>query len=255
MRICFLNPFGTPAYNELIHDVLTPSLRPGTEVEIRNLAIQPENMDYFAAKHLVEVGVMRAAVQAERDGFDAFVIGCCYDPALTQCRELVDIPVVGPLEASIGNARAFGHRFAVVTDHHKAVTEIEDRVRLYGQEANCRAVTSIGWFIDDMIKDPASVARDARATSVRVLEETRAETVIMACTIVSGCYVVSAAKDPSLGGVSIIDPNIMAIKQAELLADLQAVGQYRISRAGYYEQLSAHNPQQSEELYTLLMGD
>ena len=24
---------------------------------------------------------MMAAVEAERDGFDAFVIGCCYDPA------------------------------------------------------------------------------------------------------------------------------------------------------------------------------
>ncbi len=35
---------------------------------------------------------MTAALEAEREGFDAFVIGCCYDPALSQCRELVEHP-------------------------------------------------------------------------------------------------------------------------------------------------------------------
>lgn len=252
MRICFLNPFGTPAYNQLIADVLKPSLNTGTEIEIRSLDVVPENIDYFAAKHLVEVAVMKAAIAAERDGFDAFVIGCCYDPALTQCRELVDIPVIGPLEAALGNVRPFGHRFAVVTDHHKAVTEIADRVRVYGQEANCKTVTSVGWFIDDMIRNPAAVAEDAYATSVRVMQETGAETVIIACTIVSGCYETTAANNPSLRGASIIDPNIIAVKQAEMLAALNAVGQYRISRAGYYQQLKAHSVEQSDELYSLL---
>jgi len=252
MRICFLNPFGTPAYNQLIHDVLTPSLQSGTEVEIRNLDIVPENMDYFAAKHLVEVGIMKAAIQAEKDGFDAFVIGCCYDPGLTQCRELVNIPVVGPLEASIMNTRPFGHRYAVVTDHHKAATEIADRVRVYGQEQNCKAVSHVGWFIYDMIKDPAAVAKDAYDTSLRIMKETGAETVVIACTIVSACYEITAAKDETLRGISVIDPNIIAIKQAEMLASLNAVGQYRIARTGYYQKLASQSPAQAEELYSLL---
>ena len=254
MRICFLNPFGTPAYNQLIRDVLGPALQDSTEVEIRNLQIIPENIDYFAAKHLVEVGIMKAAVQAETDGFDALVIGCCYDPALTQCRELVNIPVIGPLEASIANARPFGHRYAVVTDHHKAVPEIADRVRLYGQEANCKAVTSVGWYIDDMIKDPAAVAADAYNTSVRVMKETGAETIVIACTIVSACYEITATTDPKLCGISVIDPNILAVKQAEMLASLNAAGKYRISRAGYYEKLATHSERQAAELEAILAG-
>jgi len=254
MLICFLNPFGTPAYNQLIRDVLRPTLQATTEVEIRNLDVSPENIDYYAAKHLVEVGIMKAAVQAEADGFDAFVIGCCYDPALTQCRELVNIPVIGPLEASIANSRPFGHRYAIVTDHHKAVPEIADRVRLYGQEANCKAVTSVGWYIDDMIKDPAAVAADAYGASSRVMKETGAETIVIACTIVSACYEITAAADPNLRGISVIDPNLMAVKQAEMLANLNAVGRYRMSRRGYYEQLEAHNKKQAAELSFILSG-
>jgi len=252
MKICFLNPFGTSNYDSLIHDVLSPSLRPDTELVIRSLDAPLENMDYFASKHVMELEVMKSAVAAEKDGFDAFIIGCCYDPGLTQCRELVNIPVIGPLEAAIGNVRPFGHRYAIVTDHHKAATEMMDRVRLYGQEANCTTVTSVGWFIDDMIDDPAAVGADAFATSKRVMVETGAESVIIACTIVSGCYEMTARTNPEMRALSVIDPNVMALKQAEMLADLNAVGQYRIARTGYYQQLDSHSPEQSDELYALL---
>src|SRR5712675_1538371 len=114
MRICFLNPFGTPDYDAIITRTLAPSLRPGTEVAVRHLTDSPRNIDYYVPKHLVEVEVLKAVLAAEREGFDAFVIGCCYDPALTQARELVNIPVVGPLEASVMLSRLFGHSFAVV---------------------------------------------------------------------------------------------------------------------------------------------
>jgi allantoin racemase len=252
MRICFLNPFGTDAYDDLISQVLRSSLRPDTELEIRSLHAPLENIDYFASKHVLEIDVMRAAVKAEQDGFDAFIIGCCYDPGLTQCRELVDIPVIGPLEAAVANVRPFGHRYAVVTDHHKAVPEIADRVRVYGQEANCKAVRSVGWFVDEMIKDPAAVAADAYRASQQVMAETGAETVIIACTIVAGCYEIAARTDNRLQDLSVIDPNVMALKQAEMFAELRAAGQYRISRAGYYQPLDAHSREQADELRSYL---
>jgi allantoin racemase len=252
LRICFLNPFGTPAYDELIGEALAPALRPDADLEVRHLDGVLENIDYYASKHLAEVAVMKAAVAAERDGFDAFVIGCCYDPGLTQAREIVSIPVVGPLEASVGLARPFGHRFAVVTDHHKAVPEIEDRIRVYGQEANCRGVTAVGWFVDDMIRDPAAVAEDAYTAALETMTALRAETVIIGCTIVSACYEKAARNDERLATASVLNPNVLALKQAEILADLAAQGQYRICRQGYYQPLTAHNPVEATQLDEIL---
>ena len=170
-RICFLNPFGTSAYDDLITASLRPALQGATEVEVRHLAHAPADIDYYAPKHLVESEVMSAAVAAEQEGFDAFVIGCCYDPALTQCRELVDIPVIGPLEASVMLSRLFGHSFAVLTDHHKAVPELRDRVRLYGLEGNCRGIDAIAWFVEDMVLDPTAVARDTAVKVRQVLDD------------------------------------------------------------------------------------
>ena len=160
-RICFLNPFGTDSYDELIGSTLRPALHGSTEVEIRHLAHAPRNIDYYAPKHLAETEIMTAAVEAEREGFDAFVIGCCYDPALTQCRELVEHPGRRPA-GGVGAAVAAVRPLAspCVTDHRKAVPELRDRVRLYGLEGNCRAVDAIDWFVDDMVLDPMTVAKD-----------------------------------------------------------------------------------------------
>lgn len=253
-RILFLNPFGTDQFDELVHSTLTPSLRDGTEIEIRHLTGCPRNIDYYVPKHLVETEVLRSVAAADREGFDAFVIGCCYDPGLTQARELTDMPVVGPLESSVLLARLFGHRFSVVTDHRKAVPELEDRVRLYGVEANCRSVRAIDWYVDDMVRDPDAVAADARRQCLATMKEDRAETVVLGCTIIAACYERAVLSGVDLGDVSIINPNVMAVKVAELFADLRAVGQYRISRTGYYQRHEQHDPEEAREVRDVYLG-
>jgi allantoin racemase len=252
-RICFLNPFATQDYDTIIEETLAPSLRGGTDVEIRHLTGGPRNIDYYTPKHLAEVEILKSVLAAEREGFDAFVIGCCYDPGLTPARELASIPVIGPLEASVLLARLFGHRFAVLTDHRKAVPEIEDRIRVYGVEANCRSVSAIDWFIDDMIKDPASVARDLYARTGEVLERERAEVIVVGCTIISACFEQTVLRGGAeLADRAIVNPNLMAVKLAELFADLNTVGQYRISRGGYYQPHARHDPAEASEVLAML---
>jgi allantoin racemase len=247
-RICFLNPFGTDAYDGLIADTLTPALRPDTRVQIRHLDGCPRNIDFYVPKHLVETEIIKSALQAQEDGFDAFVIGCCYDPALTPARELVDIPVVGPLEASAAHTRMFGHRFAVLTDHYKAVPEIEDLLRMYGMSQNCRKVEALGWFVDDMVENPAAVARDTSARVRQIMAESGAETVVLGCTIVSACYELAQQGQTVRDADPVINPNVMAMKVAELYADLRAAGQYRMGRGGYYGQHAAHDPDEAAEV-------
>lgn len=254
-RICFLNPFGTDSYDELVASTLRPALRDSSQVEFRHLSDAVANIDNFVPKHLAEVEIMRAAIQAEEEGYDAFVIGCCYDPGLTQCRELIDIPVIGPLEASASLARLFGHQFAVVTDHHKAVPELRDRIRLYGLEPNCRAVDAIDWHITDMVKDPLATARDTAVKVREVMAATGAETVAIGCTIVAACFEHAVLQgDEELAQLSVINPNVMAVKVAEMFADLHSTRQYRISRAGYYGVHTSFDPGETKMIREMLSG-
>lgn len=249
MRICFLNPFGTDKYDGIIKEVLSSSLRPDTELEVWHLNAGPRNLDYFAPKQLVQLEILRAAKAAEEAGFDALVIGCLYDPALTEVRELVNIPVIGPLESSTSMARPFGHRYAIITDHHKAVTELRDRLRVYGTDANCVSVEAVGWFVDDMIENPMKVAADTYLHVQDVMARTGAETVVIGCTIVSACYELAFQRgDKKLGELSVINPNLIAVKTAEMFADMQRAGQYRISRSAYYQNLQDHDPVEAADV-------
>ena len=70
---------------------------------------------------------------------------------------------------------------------------------------------------------------------------TGAETVVLGCTIVSACYELAQQRGQQQDTPSVINPNLMAVKVAELFADLSATGQYRMSREGYYQPHAAHD--------------
>jgi allantoin racemase len=235
-RIEFINPFGTSAYDSIIAETLMAYVGEGTELVISSLDNCPPNIDYYYNKHLMETAVFEKVMQSEAAGFDAVVVGCCYDPGVRVARELVDIPVIGPLEASMQMAGYFGHSYTVVTDHHKAVPYLEDMVRTYGIGANCRGVRCVNWWVKDMIKNPEQVALDTIAVSRQVLSETRAETIIMGCTIVAACHQRYLMTQKAKPEVTIVNPNLLALKMAESLADLKKAGVYQMARVGYYEQ-------------------
>jgi len=239
-RIQFINPFGTDDYNALIAETMTPYLRPGTVLDVTNTTDCPVNIDYYYNKHLVETVVLEQVMRAEADGYDAVIVGCCYDPGVRVARELVDIPVVGPLEATMLMAPYYGHDYVLVTDHHKAVPYLRDLVRLYGG-TGCRHVSCIDWWVVDMIRDTEGVARDALAATRRVMEEKGAEAVILACTIISASTEKWLRDSGAARELTILNPNTMALKMAESLADLKAQGLYNISRRGFYAKPEQHD--------------
>jgi allantoin racemase len=132
----------------------------------------------------------------------------------------------------------------VLTDHHKAVPYLEDLVKVSGLGGNCKGVRCIDWWVKDMIHDTDTVALDTIAISKKVLEDTRAETIVMGCTIVAGCYQRRLLRTGDTGGVSIVNPNLLALKMAEGLADLSRKGAYALSRIGFYEQPKGHYREQ-----------
>jgi len=86
-----------------------------------------------------------------------------------------------------------------------------------------------------------------------VMRTSGAETVVIGCTIVSACYELAALQGATeLSALSVVNPNLMAVKVAELFADLRASGQYRMSRGGYYQQHGSHSAEQAEVITALL---
>lgn len=87
--------------------------------------------------------VCEAAMAAEAAGYDAFALGCFFDPALHEARSLVDIPVVSLTETCMLTACSLGRRFAVVslTDFQKMLSE--DLAAQYGLTGRLAGVVAM----------------------------------------------------------------------------------------------------------------
>src|SRR5262249_50159766 len=131
-KINFINPFGNTAYDDLIRETLAHYAMEGTRLDVTHLEACPTDMDYFYPKHFVAAALLEAVRKSEEDGYDAVISGCCYDPGVRTARELVDIPVIGPMEASINMLSYYGRTAVIVTDHVKAAALMKDNVKTYG---------------------------------------------------------------------------------------------------------------------------
>jgi allantoin racemase len=240
-RIKFINPWGTDAYDALIAETLTPYANPDTELTITSLKGTPEGMDDLYLKHLNETAVFDAVIQAEKDGYDAVIIGCCYDPGVRVARQLVDIPVVGPTEASMHLAPYYGHNYVLVTDDHRAVPYMRDMVSVYSQDKACREVSCVGWYVPEMSSDPIGFTHDAVKALQLAMATQRAEAAILGCTIVAANYE-KLIQQGLKRNPAILNPNTLALKTAESLASLRKNGSFQVNRNGFYSSVTTSHP-------------
>ena len=126
--------------------VVLHGLRPGT--------YGPDFAPIHAIRHrylefLNEAQICEAALEAQRQGYDAFALGCFYDPALRSARSLVDIPCVGLSETSMLVACSLGHRFGLVSLEDSQRVQHEELARAYGLRDRLAAVVPMSPPIDE----------------------------------------------------------------------------------------------------------
>ncbi|MFC7767047.1 hypothetical protein [Leucobacter soli] len=87
-------------------------------------------------------------------------------------------------------------------------------------------------------------------------ERDGAEAIIWGCTLIAAAYERAVLQGrPETSQVAIINPNVVAVKVAEMFADMQAVGQYRMSRKSYYQPQSHHDQESADQIAALLGVD
>ena len=87
---------------------------PGTEIVHRYVSHIRRATDTAIAYPtlLNKVDIVAQIVQLAEDGVDGVFVACSGDPGVDEARTLVDIPVVGPMEATFGLVCGYGRRSA-----------------------------------------------------------------------------------------------------------------------------------------------
>jgi allantoin racemase len=230
-RVLWINPLGTDTFDEPIREVLERVRRPDTEVEVRSLGRGPHHLEYHAYEAAVVPDILATVVQAERDGFDAAVIGCFYDTGLRAAREVATrIAVAAPCESALHIAATLGDSFSVLVGRRKWVPEMRDNVLRYGYRDRLASFKAVELGVHDFQADPELTHRRLQAAAEEALTDDGAEVIVLGCTAEFGFF----SELQAALGAPVVDATVGPFKYAELLGELASSLGWRPSKVGGY---------------------
>ena len=90
------------------------NLRETTEVVYRAVEIGPQSFQGAQDMVVVDLAVLQAGMNAERDGFDAVCVDTMSDSGVAGLRSLLKIPVVGAGRTAFLTAMQLGSKFSIL---------------------------------------------------------------------------------------------------------------------------------------------
>ena len=161
------------------------------------------------------VGSMRTAHGIQAD-YDALVIGCFGDPGLRALRELLDIPVVGPAEATFYTAAQVAHRFGWLTVLDATVPLSAEQAEEYGLADRCVSIRSVDAPVEGIDHESDALVERMVSVGRQAIEEDGAEALFPGCMSLS--FAQRHAEIEGKLGVPFLDPASIALEQADAWA-------------------------------------
>jgi allantoin racemase len=211
---------------------------PGTTVDIKG--ITPHDSYAHA---LVEMRCAREvicnAVRAEREGYDAFVIGHFQDAGLYEARSAVSIPVVALGEASMLYSCQLGQRSGIVTINTRFIPWFHHQITKYGLERRVTGVHAMQFEPGQILKayDSDKLAKEVEelfAAQARPLVADGVDVLIPGGGIPMLLF--AAISNHVVDGAPVINGIPIVVKMAEMAVKLRKLCGLGVSRVSDYIQ-------------------
>src|ERR1700749_4649136 len=138
----FVHPVEQAPYIERLQAFLDQVAGPDIRFEVHGLE-PPDRHFHPLTEFRCAAQVIRLAVEAERNGYDAFVIGHFQEPGLLEIRGTIDIPVVGLGEANLLAALSMGGKLGLVTIDPVFISWHERQVMAHGLDQRVVGVRAV----------------------------------------------------------------------------------------------------------------
>jgi allantoin racemase len=215
-KILVINPITTDSFNDMTKNYLEKIKSPDVEIEVVNIKDGPSSIETFYDEAFALPGILKT-VNEYKTRCDAIVINCFADPGINAARELTDIPVVGPAEASMMIALMLGHKFGVISTFRNTGPWVELQTRNMGIEQRLAGAVGIDIPVLELGSDLKKTARYLVDAARDLIESKGAEVIILGCT---GMAPVARIVKEELE-VPVIEPMATAFKVAELIVSLK----------------------------------
>lgn len=229
------------AYNDAMQAHFERVSAPGTTVVMHGmkpgtyLTNYPGNdIRHLGLQYLHSMQYVEAAIQAQQQGFDAFSVATLPDPALSEIRSLLTIPVVGYGESSMLSACLLGQRFSVLGFIAELNALVANNARRYGLGSRLCGVTDVGFRFHDVLAgfdDPEPLIERFRQAARREIDRG-------ADVLIPGeaplCVLLFRHGVNNVDGVPVLDSLSCWVKHAEMLVNLERQSGVTANRRGIY---------------------
>jgi Asp/Glu/hydantoin racemase len=237
----FVHPVEQAPYITQLQGELDAAAGPGIKFEVHGLD-PPDHLFHPLTEFRCAAHAIRNALEAERAGYDAFVIGHFQEPGLLEIRGALEIPVIGLGEANLLAGLSMGGKLGLVTIDPIFIDWHERQVRAHGLERRVAGVRAIHMDLPAFMSaftDDASYAK-ARAhfvEQVRPLVAAGAEVIIPA----GGLPMLLFARECPfvIDGALVLNGIAVVAKAAEMALALRRLTGSVVSRRGTYAKASA----------------
>ena len=236
MKIKIITPIITDRFNNQVEEEARQFTAPDTEISVENITHGAASIECAYDEVLNGPDIVKLAVRAEKDGFDAVFIDCFGDPAVEAAREMVTIPVVGGFQPAVLTACSLCGRFSVITVLPSVVPMVRGLVRKQGITENLASVRYISIAVLDL--DETGVLIDTLvAEAEKAVHDDGAEGLVLGCTGMLG-LAQSVEGELAKRGINIpvIDPTGAAVGMLQSL----------VRNSLTHSRLTYHHPPEKE---------
>ncbi len=247
MKICIVNineESVSGPYTELLTKNFNKVKRADTELGwkyVKRLKRASDTvMSYFI--QLNRTDIIECMYQASKEGYDAIMVACSGDPGVYEASEIVDIPVVGPMEAAMLIACMYGNKFGILTVEDRRWAEYcEELTVRYGLKNRLSGVERISIPSSDAFTkgflDLPWIGKELIEKSKKLIEGGANSIVIGSAGLSTMASAAGISKVPDFDA-PIFDCLSAGLKMAELRADMhKKLGMPPVSRVGAHELL------------------
>ncbi|MDD9745112.1 MAG: aspartate/glutamate racemase family protein [Marinovum algicola] len=213
-RILVVNPNGNPEVTRLVSDAATGVLDRATSARVLHPEGSPRSIETRADRAVAEP--LAIDLLSRHPGYDAYVMACFDDIAVSGGRRFLEAPIVCAAEAAISVARLFAPRIAIVTTVDTMVPGIRALVAALGAGDIC-TVRAAGIGVASAAAGGAEISRKLDAT----IQDARNFDGAGAIILGSGGLTGRARALSARHGIPVIDSIEAALTMAEVAARLR----------------------------------
>lgn len=193
----------------------------GVVVSRSFIDIGPSSVESRLDDDLAAAGVLDRAIQAQQSGADAIVVNCMNDPGVEPAREVVDIPVIGTMEASTHLAAHLGASFAIITTGQDDIPVVHELLDHLEVSARCSSVRALGLPVLELGADSETTYARYLSAAIDAIETDRTAVLIPGCTVLAR-YADRLQRDLLTRGtpIVVVEPIEAALHQAVTLTRL-----------------------------------